>query len=139
MTNNDLYHLADALGMVLEVSSGDVSGRMVQRLSFNGTRVEVPMTIVSSFMLEKGVAVLMVSMGDLGVLAVSGAGEKPAQVVVALLDRSLLKRDDGSRQALDGLLEKMKPASAHEVLELIKPGLVKAFVREGVSPWRAAA
>jgi hypothetical protein len=128
-----IYAVADALGMPLhyDPASGDLTGDQERQVNLQGLRLTVPMTIASSRLTDDSVMVLARALGNLAVFVFARRVNHRDLVDLFALNLAKMERPES-------WLEKRKAKSNGEVLDALKPAIVKSYAKVGPDRWKAA-
>jgi len=128
-----MFALSDALGMQLQYdpSSGYVDGKQERYVNMHGLRLTVPMTIVSSRLVDNCYMLMARVFGNLGLFVASHRAV--SRDIVELHVLNLAKMDK-----LEGWLEKQKPESVKAVVAALKPAIAKRYIKTRPNSWEAA-
>lgn len=132
MSDQDLWNLADSLGIVLEVDDDRLLRTTAQKeLVFGSLRLAVPLNVVSSALTKDGAVVLCRSLGNVALLAVTRYKQgAPASIFVINIAKMKARPE--------GCIEKMNPSRPQEVVELFEKqgAIVRTFHKANLNTWQ---
>jgi len=127
------FALADALGVEIAYDHAAGCFKAEGDIDFNlaGSRVRVPIKVVSSLTSENAYMILVRLIGNLAILLVA----KPVKTTT-IVDLHVL--NIARMDAITDWLEKKKPASVNDTLDKLGSAVVASFVKFKKNEWKEA-
>lgn len=111
MSDQDLWDLADSLGVLLEVEDGQlVCTRSQKEIVFGSLKLSVPLQIISSALTKDGAVALARSLGNVALLSVTRYKDG-SPISIFIVDVAKMKGRP------EGFIERMNPVRPQEVVD----------------------